>query len=237
MLWFASNLLFLHYESHPVSYSPLLAIGCDLLRIYYFCTTNHIITFPSKSLMMVVICFEFIIFALRITSRLLTAWRMSLLWFASNLLFLHYESHQFGYLHWIGLCCDLLRIYYFCTTNHIELGMRSYLSLSCDLLRIYYFCTTNHIRYGMSDVPYLVVICFEFIIFALRITSDNLVEILSALLWFASNLLFLHYESHRYYFSGRCLCGCDLLRIYYFCTTNHITIVVLFWYIVIYMEE
>ena len=47
----------------------------------------------------------------------------------------------------------------------------------CDLLRIYYFCTTNHIPDLVDIELRIVVICFEFIIFALRITSTRIVNV------------------------------------------------------------
>ena len=121
-------------------------MSCDLLRIYYFCTINHSECSEHQEKQRVVICFEFIIFALSITAK-------------------------YGCIPWT-YCCDLLRIYYFCTINH-----------SCSL-----------------TVPcgHCVVICFEFIIFALSITAfDRLIYTVN-MLWFASNLLFLHYQSqHR----------------------------------------
>ena len=147
LLWFASNLLFLHYESHLFPRTLTEFKRCDLLRIYYFCTTNHIVKQYQVIMRSVVICFEFIIFALRITSTEHVLTRHTLLWFASNLLFLHYESHQASFYSYLQWCCDLLRIYYFCTTNHI-----------------------NSTSYNRIIV---VVICFEFIIFALRITSET----------------------------------------------------------------
>ena len=39
-------------------------MSCDLLRIYYFCTMNHILRDFEISFEGVVICLEFIIFAL-----------------------------------------------------------------------------------------------------------------------------------------------------------------------------
>ncbi len=41
----------------------------------------------------------------------------------------------------------------------------------CDLLRIYYFCTINHSSRLAFELELAVVICFEFIIFALSITA------------------------------------------------------------------
>ena len=94
---------------------------------------------------LVVICFEFIIFALSITAKDDLRVGSNVLWFASNLLFLHYQS------------------------QHIADNM-------C-LLRV--------------------VICFEFIIFALSITAAQASINEGVQLWFASNLLFLHYQSQQ----------------------------------------
>ena len=142
-LWFASNLLFLHYQS------------------------QHCITLSEAAV--VVICFEFIIFALSITAILPMRFNPLLLWFASNLLFLHYQSQQHDNKSSMRLCCDLLRIYYFCTINH-------------SISRI-------------ARRSRKVVICFEFII--------------------------LHYQSQPHASKKSSHASCDLLRIYYFCTINH----------------
>ena len=168
-MWFASNLLFLHYQSQLSKDLGQQGDCCDLLRIYYFCTINHSNIRWTVKIDAVVICFEFIIFALSITAFLFLAVRFP----------------------------------------------------RCDLLRIYYFCTINHsifIPYG--EEPY-VVICFEFIIFALSITASVINEPERGTLWFASNLLFLHYQSQLDVQDYHHPYSCDLLRIYYFCTINH----------------
>ena len=147
----------------------ILDLSCDLLRIYYFCTINHSNVSVRSNLSSVVICFEFIIFALSITACCRGTYVREALWFASNLLFLHYQSQRFGRAPCFGCRCDLLRIYYFCTINHSS--------------------TNNRQSF------WTVVICFEFIIFALSITAQSGCEIVLVPLWFASNLLFLHYQS------------------------------------------
>ena len=141
------------------------------------------------------ICFEFIIFALSITADAEYIKSGASLWFASNLLFLHYQSQQ-----------------YFRKKNCCH---------RCDLLRIYYFCTINHSNavFEFNNIP--VVICFEFIIFALSITAIPSGNSSTISLWFASNLLFLHYQSQLKELTSIPLDCCDLLRIYYFCTINH----------------
>ena len=271
-LWFASNLLFLHYQSQRLLTNILSKRRCDLLRIYYFCTINHSQQKQKHVTNNVVICFEFIIFALSITARVDFRERSPLLWFASNLLFLHYQSQRKMWTSSKKLCCDLLRIYYFCTINHsytlnilrsryvvicfefiifalsitasveipkvdlrlwfasnlLFLHYQSQPSLEekrqhegCDLLRIYYFCTINHSLCFKTANRARVVICFEFIIFALSITAIPWTYWVRGTLWFASNLLFLHYQSqHRLYCAWK-VSSCDLLRIYYFCTINH----------------
>ena len=142
-----------------------------MLRIYYFCTINHSFHFLLYFCCPVVICFEFIIFALSITAHHRRGKELRKLWFASNLLFLHYQSQLVTWENTIRISCDLLRIYYFCTINH------SYTITTHDML--------------------CVVICFEFIIFALSITASQDFHRSQNRLWFASNLLFLHYQSQR----------------------------------------
>ena len=222
-LWFASNLLFLHYQSQRLYNHKAHSICCDLLRIYYFCTINHSEIDGSINSKTVVICFEFIIFALSITARCPATSSPFGLWFASNLLFLHYQSQLGIQQHFLERSCDLLRIYYFCTINHslirkgvsfevvvicfefiifalsiTALGRIGACHQCCDLLRIYYFCTINHSRLWRGSYRWVVVICFEFIIFALSITAICFFCCLFAVLWFASNLLFLHYQSQPY---------------------------------------
>ena len=100
---------------------------------------------------LVVICFEFIIFALRITS-----------------------LQEF----YITLeCCDLLRIYYFCTTNHIKnrINHRATIVVICFEFIIFALRITSLERKERQKI--YVVICFEFIIFALRITSDRMKDV------------------------------------------------------------
>ena len=196
-MWFASNLLFLHYQSQQVQSAQHHGYCCDLLRIYYFCTINHSADGAEGMLVTVVICFEFIIFALSITASKERNLTSSLLWFASNLLFLHYQSQRYLNAPSRPVCCDLLRIYYFCTINH------------------------SLLKYWLNFM--FVVICFEFIIFALSITAETGSPATSISLWFASNLLFLHYQSQLVGELEKCHLRCDLLRIYYFCTINHST--------------
>ena len=298
LLWFASNLLFLHYQSQLDEQIWYDLHCCDLLRIYYFCTINHSQFRTSIINRLVVICFEFIIFALSITALSESSKGRYTLWFASNLLFLHYQSQQNGFGYYSLMCCDLLRIYYFCTINHSRLPYRGgivfvvicfefiifALSITaifldpggshglwfasnllflhyqsqpsrtattsnstlwfasnllflhyqsqhqsrtcavvgrCDLLRIYYFCTINHSYRHQEDDLTEVVICFEFIIFALSITAQTPPAPQVSALWFASNLLFLHYQSQLLSAAEQASSSCDLLRIYYFCTINH----------------
>ena len=117
------------------------------------------------------------------------------LWFALDLLFLHYKSHHGTRTKIGGDSCDLLWIYYFCTINHTCQDFTPSESSCCDLLWIYYFCTINH--------------------------TTNQTQLSYAELWFALDLLFLHYKSHRTERRNHLLPRCDLLWIYYFCTINH----------------
>ena len=185
----------MHYQSQRQCPSYNSKRGCDLLRIYYFCTINHSYQQKHNTSKEVVICFEFIIFALSITAQLVILFILDLLWFASNLLFLHYQSQQRHMVPATIKCCDLLRIYYFCTINH----------------------SWQH----QEAQHHQVVICFEFIIFALSITAIKDYFYDTIQLWFASNLLFLHYQSQPSSAKLASTACCDLLRIYYFCTINH----------------
>ena len=115
-------------------------------RFYYFCVMNLNDATTILWWQCVVICFDFIIFALWISTEswfiLLPQW----LWFASILLFLHYES---------------------------QLEPRSFPDgASCDLLRFYYFCIMNPNTREYIDEGEIVVICFDFIIFALWIPTN-----------------------------------------------------------------
>ena len=193
----------------------------------------------------VVICFDFIIFALWIPTSLIKPTAIDTLWFASILLFLHYESQPSLTRHTMLKRCDLLRFYYFCIMNP-NFGFFNCLFIvvvicfdfiifalwiptprristgnnSCDLLRFYYFCIMNPNDWLLYNRVCLVVICFDFIIFALWIpTIEQLVGGFQWL-WFASILLFLHYESQPRRLNKPRSKRCDLLRFYYFCIMN-----------------
>ena len=165
-LWFALNLLSLHYKSQPNQYVAPISRRCDLLWIYYLCTINHNGFSAMKS--------------------------GKKLWFALNLLSLHYKSQHARRRRLKFARCDLLWIYYLCTINHNFAATRrawsqlwfalNLLSLHyksqprgrdartfarCDLLWIYYLCTINHNMPPKCTRRFPVVICFEFIIFAL----------------------------------------------------------------------
>ena len=167
-LWFASILLFLHYESQLLLLSQLPLTRCDLLRFYYFCIMNPNLRWLGTRCWSVVICFDFIIFALWIPTLAFSIVFLLSLWFASILLFLHYESQ----------------------------------------------------RPGVYQRAITVVICFDFIIFALWIPTLAISHITSTTLWFASILLFLHYESQPAPEVTSTPNRCDLLRFYYFCIMN-----------------
>ena len=155
-LWFASILLFLHYEPQRVKWWVRKTSSCDLLRFYYFCIMNPNPLRIEESCHLVVICFDFIIFALWIPTRVLLTHPAWWLWFASILLFLHYESQRRGRECYYRACCDLLRFYYFCIMN-----------------------PNNPLICEVDDG---VVICFDFIIFALWIPTD--LQYLFVIQWF-----------------------------------------------------
>ena len=59
-----SILLFLRYESQRCHDNIMVAMCCDLLRFYYFCIMNLNLSRGRSLTAPVVICFDFIIFAL-----------------------------------------------------------------------------------------------------------------------------------------------------------------------------
>ena len=194
VLWFASNLLFLHYQSQLGNRTWCRVLCCDLLRIYYFCTINHSQNQQENKRTRVVICFEFIIFALSITAKLTSRVEEPMLWFASNLLFLHYQSQLWNIFNIrlnVVICFEFIIFALSITAQR----WATCWGWCCDLLRIYYFCTINHSTENYMVQHAIVVICFEFIIFALSITAKSTGGRRYGELWFASNLLFLHYQS------------------------------------------
>ena len=91
-LWFASFLLFLH------------------------CQTQYLTL--HSNIIVVVICFFFIIFALSNTIKTLAKASPWKLWFASFLLFLHCQTQWMRCITRQLRGCDLLLFYYFCTVKH-----------------------------------------------------------------------------------------------------------------------
>ena len=59
-----SILLFLRYESQRCHNNIMVAMCCDLLRFYYFCIMNPNGILSGRMEQYVVLCFDFIIFAL-----------------------------------------------------------------------------------------------------------------------------------------------------------------------------
>ena len=166
--------------------------------------------------LIVVICFDFIIFALWIPTTTTKRKWPNMLWFASISLFLHYESLNRPSFDHVVICFDFIIFALWISTRlqpiwqgewlwfasillflHYESQPLWYwlsILLSCDLLRFYYFCIMN-LNYANPDLHTNdVVICFDFII--------------------------LHYESQLATTNGTMWMSCDLLRFYYFCIMN-----------------
>ena len=144
MLWFALILLFLCDESHLRKGSFTRRSCCDLLWFYYFCVMNHIFRHAVRYCLIVVICFDFIIFVWWITSvgvRCLAGSGCDLLWFYYFCVMNHIADVDFlsHTLLWFALI-----LLFLCDESHLA-KMCDQLRGGCDLLWFYYFCVMNHI--------------------------------------------------------------------------------------------
>ena len=197
MLWFAFNLLSLTYWKQLSSSGGIAAYSCDLLSIYYLWHTENNMQPFFCWIWAVVICFQSIIFDILKTTTLYHTPDTFPLWFAFNLLSLTYWKQHERQIVMHRYCCDLLSIYYLWHTEN-------------NLLQ-------------MNSERYIVVICFQSIIFDILKTTMLVIDELSSLLWFAFNLLSLTYwKQHNWWDRVSAIC-CDLLSIYYLWHTENNT--------------
>ena len=139
------------------------------------------------------ICFQSIIFDILKTTRKHRIILERQLWFAFNLLSLTYWKQLTA----CGLnangSCDLLSIYYLWhTENNLVLEQPERLHC-CDLLSIYYLWHTENNISRQINYLFIVVICFQSIIFDILKTTRVRSSSPGHLLWFAFNLLSLTY--------------------------------------------
>ena len=92
LLWFAFNILSLTYRSQLKQKIIALLEGCDLLSIFYLWHTAHNKCFKISIVELVVICFQYFIFDIPLTTMRNSLHSLSLLWFAFNILSLTYRS-------------------------------------------------------------------------------------------------------------------------------------------------
>ena len=166
-----------------------------MLSIYYLWHTENNSAVPVELLPIVVICFQSIIFDILKTTCNRFSAGYEPLWFAFNLLSLTYWKQHERQIVMHRYCCDLLSIYYLWHTEN-------------NLLQ-------------MNSERYIVVICFQSIIFDILKTTMLVIDELSSLLWFAFNLLSLTYwKQHNWWDRVSAIC-CDLLSIYYLWHTEN----------------
>ena len=195
LLWFAFNLLSLTYWKQHANQDAYDKQSCDLLSIYYLWHTENNKKYKMHFRLLVVICFQSIIFDILKTTIGLKGITVLLLWFAFNLLSLTYWKQ-----HWPTIPLLLLR---------------------CDLLSIYYLWHTENNHRQDGYLLLTVVICFQSIIFDILKTTRPSSGESTSMLWFAFNLLSLTYWKQLHVVSSRLFRCCDLLSIYYLWHTEN----------------
>ena len=160
----------------------------------------------------VVICFQFSIFALSETAyRKYIGWT-KLLWFAFNLVSLHYRRQREPRPQWNAyvVICFQFSIFALSETALLCVNL-----LSKRLWFAFNLVSLHYRRQLLSRflTHLIVVICFQFSIFALSETAHWAWKEIRVELWFAFNLVSLHYRRQHYHsFSVLQRC-CDLLSI------------------------
>ena len=147
MLWFAFIFLSLCHKEQPRSTDYFSASGCDLLSFSYLCATKNNLETLISALVVVVICFHFLIFVPQRTTHTLMKVFIKQLWFAFIFLSLCHKEQQARIECLKTACCDLLSFSYLCATKNNELHL-------------------------YQTLP-LVVICFHFLIFVPQRTTWN----------------------------------------------------------------
>ena len=195
-LWIAFNFVSLQCETQPSTIVKNIATRCELLSILYLCSVKHNRKFPRTSQKLVVNCFQFCIFAVWNTTSLLV----------SN----------------SPTCCELLSILYLCSVKHNmakrvitkeELWIAfNFVSLQCEtqhtlisskwkgcceLLSILYLCSVKHNNKRLTRLPWEVVNCFQFCIFAVWNTTRAEIFSVPDWLWIAFNFVSLQCETQH----------------------------------------
>ena len=144
-MWFAFNILSLTYCTQHKALRAEITHCCDLLSISYLWHTVHNRLLNGLCTLLVVICFQYLIFDILYTTFAKKTISSFVLWFAFNILSLTYCTQRLRLLHRVRTCCDLLSISYLWHTVH------NFLSF------------LKHIH------P--VVICFQYLIFDILYTT------------------------------------------------------------------
>ena len=162
--------------------------------------------------MAVVICFQFSIFALSKTANTNPVLLNGRLWFAFNLVSLHYRRQQMKphIWEWWVVICFQFSIFALSKTAidrkavHVRM-----LWFAFNLVSLHYRRQPN----SRKSTSCVVVICFQFSIFALSKTAGATDCAIVYGLWFAFNLVSLHYRRQHKGMGCFTLICCDLLSI------------------------
>ena len=119
LLWFAWKIVLLQYHKHLVLNKCQSQWRCDLLEKSYFCSITNILICVSQKQASVVICLKNRTFAVSQTSRYVTSFLTTQLWFAWKIVLLQYHKHLFSNRNIWRRCCDLLEKSYFCSITNI----------------------------------------------------------------------------------------------------------------------
>ena len=146
-LWIAFKLLSLWRQKQQLQVGGYFGPCCELLSNYYLCDVRNNLHHCAVDLFFVVNCFQIIIF---VTSETTNAWKFRqrhLLWIAFKLLSLWRQKQQP------------------ITTDLVNAG--------CELLSNYYLCDVRNNSEAQNVTFFLVVNCFQIIIFVTSETTKN----------------------------------------------------------------
>ena len=168
---------------------------CELLSILYLCSVKHNNFNRLVVVLLVVNCFQFCIFAVWNTTKVISGYFLLSLWIAFNFVSLQCETQRFSFT--------------------------LFLIQSCELLSILYLCSVKHNLVQKMHAGSFVVNCFQFCIFAVWNTTSKKNNEKYVWLWIAFNFVSLQCETQLLFFTNQKVVCCELLSILYLCSVKH----------------
>ena len=242
-LWFAWKIVLLQYRKQLRLTQTNGQECCDLLEKSYFCSIANNKRTHMSVIRGVVICLKNRTFAVSQTTRILSLFPYSRLWFAWKIVLLQYRKQHGCEKQTSRKCCDLLEKSYFCSiannsNNRVSRAevlwfawkivllqyRKQRIDVSvpvldcCDLLEKSYFCSIANNSSCRSVCSDRVVICLKNRTFAVSQTTGRVGLLHKEVLWFAWKIVLLQYRKQQKNLSSISSTCCDLLEKSYFCS-------------------